>query len=226
MKAYPIKNFRDPSAYPSWKGINAWRWEFLRRNPEYQAFFDANKTKFKTDPSNVSCWRFGVRSLHDPAHDEAYQGMLPPSRVVGLPTFDDLERWEKVPGYTPEMGLTIILRILTELQYQGDTLAVIDRSLPVKPQLTAIGEAVELRNSADGVSPAFQRQTSTKWPEYLRVLDGKAAGASDDEIAAVLYPDKENNYPDYPVRKRVEKAAAQGIYLSKVFATKGFSPEK
>jgi hypothetical protein len=120
----------------------------------------------------------------------------------------------------------MILRTLTELQYQGDTLVTINRALPIEPQLDAIREAVAIRNELDGVRPAFERDQRAKWPQYLRIIDGKAAGNSDDEIAAVIYPDTDNGYPDFPGRKRVKAAAKQATYLARVFASGQFAPEK
>jgi hypothetical protein len=39
MSVYPIHDFRDESKYPLWTGVTAWRWEFLRRNMDYQVTF-------------------------------------------------------------------------------------------------------------------------------------------------------------------------------------------
>jgi len=220
---YPIKDYQDASQYPARKSVNAWRWEFLRRNPEYQAFHAEHKD---CDPRKFTVWQFGLRSLYDPIFDDAYQGMLPPASIIQLPTFEDVEKWEHVSGYTAERGVFMLLRNLTELQYQGDTLVTINRALPIEPQLDAIRESVARKNELDGVNPAFKRDQSAKWPLYLRVLDGKAANASDDEIAAAVYPDADNVYPDYPGRKVTKAAAKQARYLSEIFATKSFSPEK
>ena len=40
MYPYPIKNWRNESAYSEHDDLNIWAWEFLRRNPEYQEDID------------------------------------------------------------------------------------------------------------------------------------------------------------------------------------------
>lgn len=49
---YPIQDWTDPKAYPTADALSPseWAWEFLRRNPEYQALFD----QFKTLPDNYT----------------------------------------------------------------------------------------------------------------------------------------------------------------------------
>lgn len=220
--AYPIKDFRDAAQYPAHSGLNAWRWEFLRRNPEYQAFYE----KHKDDERPPYCGEYGIRSLYDPLFDRAYEGFLPPSGLMELPTFETVRKWEKVPGYTAERALESILSTLTEFQFLGDTIAVINRALPIEPQLAAIRESVEMRNALDGQTPAILRDRRAEWPSYLRILDGLAEGATFDEVAAVLYPETDNSYPDFAGRKRVSKATERARFLCGTFAVKKFAPEK
>lgn len=223
MSAYPIKDYRDPLQYQAWEGINAWRWEFLRRHPEYQKLYETHKDCV-VPPSQVSS--FGVRSLYDPRFDDAYQGFLPTAQIVELPTFAWVEKWKLVPGYTVERGMHMLLRTLTELQFQGDTLAVINTALPLEPQLEAIRESVARKNKQENNQPPLRNDRRGEWVFYLRVLDGLAGGASFDEVAATLYPGSENSYPDFSGRKRVKKAQERAVFLYQTFATKKFVLEK
>ncbi|WP_339487832.1 hypothetical protein [Pseudomonas sp. EL_65y_Pfl2_R95] len=223
MSAYSIKDYRNPLQYPAREGINAWRWEFLRRNPEYQRLYEAHKDCV-TPPSEVSS--FGVRNLYDPRFDDAYQGFLAPSHILELPNFAWVEKWKLVPGYTTERGMHMLLRALTELQLQGDTLAVINRALPLEPQLDAIRESVAQKNKQENNRPPLGNDRRGEWTFYLRVLDGFADGASYDELAAALYPGSENAYPDFSGRKRVKKALERAVFLSQTFGTKSFVLEK
>jgi hypothetical protein len=53
--------------------------------------------------------------------------------------------------------------------------------------------------------PRQTRNWRDKWPMYLRVLDARAAGASLNEIAGVLFPDMPNLYPQFKGRDVIRK---------------------
>lgn len=223
MSAYPIKDFRKPEQYPAHQCLNAWRWEFLRRNAEYQKLYLAHKGD-AIPPSSV--FDFGIRSLYDPMFDDAHRGFLPPAGIIGLPTFETVEKWKKVPGYTAERALNSILRTLTELQSGGDTLVVINRALPIEFQIEAIREGVAMRSDLDSESPSLKNDRRNEWPFYLRILDAIASGVEFDGIASAIYPGTDNSYPDFAGRKRVKKASERARYLVEVFAARRFAPEK
>jgi len=223
MSAYPIKDFRDAAQYPNHQGLNAWRWEFLRRNEEYQALYQAHKDDIHP-PTAV--WNFGIRSLYDSGFDNAYRGFLPLAGIVGLPTFEDVDKWKKKPWYTAERALHSILGTLAELQYCGGTIITIDRALPLEPQLDEIREQVAIKNELDNEKPPLGNLRLSEWPAYLRVMDARAAGADFDEIAAVIYPKTDNTYPDHAGRKRAIKADERARFLVETFASGKFTPEK
>lgn len=222
MTAYPIKDFRDHSQYPLRNGLNAWRWEFLRRNVEYQALYQAHKADV-VPPAAVH--DFGIRSLFDPMDDNAYRGFLEPAGIIGLPTFETVEKWKKVPGYTAERALHSILKTLTEFQRTGQTLVMIDRALPIEPQLEAIREQISTRAELDQEKPPLRNDRRGEWPSYLRILDAMASGADTNEIAATIYPGTDNYYPDFAGRKRVKKAAERAKFLAATFAARKFASE-
>ncbi len=219
---FPIKEYTDSTQYPERNSTNAWRWEYLRRNPKYQQFYELHKHE---DVRSLDLRQFGINCLYDPMSDDAYTTMLPPAGLISLPTFDDLAVWEKVPGFTAELGLHMIFRTLTELQHRGDCLAFINRALPVKPQFEEIEAQINQRNDLDGLRLQQKRVRTGEWSAYLRILDGYAANASLDDIARVIYPDTLNEYPDYAGTRAVKAAYARAIALSKIFATKSYLTE-
>lgn len=79
-----------------------------------------------------------------------------------------------------------------------------DLSLPVAPQVKAAerflnGRKKWLSSVADSSISAVERRPKRfqKFVVQLRALDGKASKASIKEMAAVLFPTKSNDYPDY-----------------------------
>ena len=53
------------------------------------------------------------------------------------------------------------------------------------------------------ISPENPRNHVENFPNYLRVLDGEASGASARDMAVVIFPDKPNDYPDQAGDKTV-----------------------
>ncbi len=64
-RPYAIADFRDESKYPARPTLKRWRWEFLRRNAEYQAFFDLHGVGGYVP----GCERFGMMQLLNPRDD-------------------------------------------------------------------------------------------------------------------------------------------------------------
>jgi len=94
----------------------------------------------------------------------------------------------------------------------------IDLSLPIEPQLRGAQAAAE-RQQAQlvkiGAIKAWpeKRNRNQEWPDLLRILDAKAAGATPAEMAAEFFPHSDNEYPSYTGQKAAEKRlkAAQAL---------------
>ena len=58
-----------------------------------------------------------------------------------------------------------------------------------------------------------RRNRNREWPDLLKILDAKAAGAKPAEMAAVFFPYGDNDYPSYTGQKAAEKRlrAAQAL---------------
>ena len=76
------------------------------------------------------------------------------------------------------------------------------------------------------MSTSIGNANRSAWPDYLRVLDAKAAEATNDEIGAVIYPRAPNEYPEYIGRDRARKAAKQAMNLLHDFAVSRFKREE
>ncbi len=94
----------------------------------------------------------------------------------------------------------------------------IDLSLPIEPQLRDAQEALERARARLVESGAIEqwqerRNRNREWPDLLKILDAKAAGAKPAEMAAVFFPYGDNDYPSYTGQKAAEKRlrAAQAL---------------
>jgi len=220
MTARPIHDFRETDAYPLWRGVTAWRWEFLRRNEEYQAAFDLDGGAI---PVRGSCLRFGLQSLPDPAMEyDQIQHCFESGGSFGfqLPTLADLEKWKSRPGFNAERVLRSVLWSVEVRQRTGLHFAQLDLSVPLRPQFEKIEMLAQAR-------PKVERMRPEKWRTYLRILDGVAERLSLDEVAAVMYPHERNDYQSgYAPRKKVEQAMARARALCTTFAIRVADPEK
>jgi hypothetical protein len=77
----------------------------------------------------------------------------------------------------------------------------IDLSLPIEPQLRDAQEVLETARARLVKSGAIEqwpvkRNRSREWPDLLRILDAKAAGATPAEMAAVFFLDSAIVSPD------------------------------
>lgn len=221
MNAYPIHDFLDESKYPLWEGIAAWRWEFLRRNADYQAAFERDG---QTMPPPPSCRVFGLRSFPDPRMEypqvssHFHSGGSLSQRPI--PTLADLETWRSRPGFDPERALRSVLWSVEERLRMGLHFAMIDLTVPLRPQFAAIEKLAQAR-------PVVERMHPEKWRGYLRVLDGAAKGLDADAVAAVMHPNESNEYASgYAPRRKVEQALARARELCLTFAIRTADPEK
>ena len=220
--AYPIKDFRDAGEYPEHLDISAWRWEFLRRSSDYQDFYEAHKDQFPPPYTG----QFGILGLYDPRYDRSHEAFSDGGHLVGLPTFEDVRRWQESPDYTHERALYSVLSGISRFQTDSMSLAVLDRALPLDLQLEALKRNIELRCEIDGTVPVLKTNRRQEWPIYLRILDAIAEGLEAKEIAPLLYPGQEDLYPDFKVRKKILLSLKRAEHLCKTFARKAFDTEK
>jgi len=77
---------------------------------------------------------------------------------------------------------------------------------PIQEQLERTGKILEARRRKLKKEGEIKDHRSKDYMTYLRVLDAKAVSASNEEIAKILYPKKDNDYPDFSGNKAVDNA--------------------
>jgi hypothetical protein len=136
------------------------------------------------------------------------------------PTLADLERWKARPGFDAERVLRSILWSIEERQRMGLHFAVLDLTVPLRPQFDKIQTIADAK-------PTIERMHPEKWRAYLRILDGAAEGLGSDEIAAVMYSHEANDYASgYAPRKKVDQALERARTLCATFAIRVAGLEK
>jgi len=71
---------------------------------------------------------------------------------------------------------------------------------PLAPQLAAAEQLLKTERDRlaeqKQIEPVTTRNRARLYQTYLRVLDAEASGATIQEIAETLFPDRPNDYPD------------------------------
>jgi hypothetical protein len=188
-----LPDWRDATGYPDPKApvgtssSHRWRWEFQRRDPDYQRAWAERTNR----PAGFWRQRYGLIKPVDPAS--------PGASFVGWPVY-----WVQ-PRRAGDRRLEII-------QGAGTALIQFDLTRPLSQQFKwaefalqawALDEA-DLRQPkvesgfiviSNRHSKRFQSRPK-HWLRYLRLLDANASGAPKHEIVHVLYPNLSNDYPE------------------------------
>jgi len=144
-------SWKEPDAYEYVENLSpsGWAWEFLRRNRDYQADWDA-------DPESEStALKWGLQRMVDPADSE------PEGLAFSLPTFGGAFVGER--------------RVATEVP-AGRVLYTFDLTLPITPQIKKAHRDLllfqEMEQEIDSI-PRVRKPRShvSRWTGYLRVLD-------------------------------------------------------
>jgi hypothetical protein len=221
MTYWTPPDWSDASAYPrpsSQRRLFAW--EFLRRNAGYVADWKRFVALggFENDEDPICAvraeiaHRWGLQLPHPP---ELSGDSLPwPcwSRTSGI----------SMPGPAAD-HLTTAGRMST-----GKVALTFDLTMPLVPQLKSASNYLAetqrrwLRAHPRHIAarpPRAGKTDGRAFVEMLRVLDADAAGAKRAALIAALWPGELDEYPDYPLRKRLStrRATAQeyrdGKYL-------------
>jgi hypothetical protein len=217
-----IPDWRDARAYGAVKNWNEnrWRWEFTRRRKDYRADFDryADESyahalelykKFKPD---------GRRARSDQIlkpTDSGFTATMPGPRKYGLNGLPN-PRISDQPFYVIMFGTTYGCAVLGEGKEflsggqgvsidlpEGSMAITFDLALPIKPQLKGLQPFLEDQQKLIHGKVISRRRHPGKWLTYLRVLDGRAAGASWSELTAALSDHMRSDFRHEP------QAAAQ-----------------
>jgi len=168
-------DWRDAAAYKADRTPLHWAWEFLRRNPDYQAYHETHREEIariggKLLPADV-CDAFGLdphSALPDPECDQP-RVLLP----CGPTPCPHLIRYLRFRGS--------VTRCVTEgdslLAGAGEAVYRFDLTQPIDRQLERARDHLLSLQRARETQPKA-RSRSASFPSYLQVLDGEASGAS------------------------------------------------
>ena len=192
-----LPDWHDGGAYPDHKSVGplTWCWEFLRRNPEYREFWErVERAKQALGPLD--------RPLTTSPDDSAKVRIWDGGTLVG--TAEAEERFGLWRAYDPRLSESGAQFTRFGAIYctgweqamsvpEGKVAILFDPFLPIEPQLKSARVTLQSLGRARSYMSGQKAKSEARprvllFANYLRVLDAKEAGASDREIAKVLFP--------------------------------------
>ena len=237
-----LPDWRDAEQYPG-GGVSPkrWAWEFLRRDPEYQADFrefESNLPDGVTEPNDRRLqlsqiridleerdgWelltrklgrKYGVEAMCDPSIEAPGIGEL-----TFVTTWGPRYLVNKGPdrlSHHPDPDHPEIVRYGMLPVEVGEVVVKFDLSWPLPVQFRRLKDTLQRaqdRLKDDGTIVIHSTKPRTEmYTCYLRVLDAVESGADLNDVAATLFPKKSNQYPDHLGYKSAHNAlqAARSI---------------
>lgn len=170
------RNLED-YAYTDDIKLHDWAWEFLRRNEHFQA---ASRKYWDGELDMIHAfYRFLLKKPSD-ASLRAGHTKIFWLQYAGMHLLDDYLPPEEKPRF-PLPGVSLFFDLTT----------------PLEPQITLAKAYLEGKkrgyDSLMGVKTHPRpRPQVDKFKGYIRALDGKAAGATQEEIGSALFPEDSN----------------------------------
>jgi hypothetical protein len=228
----------DASAYPkSDVSLAHWAWEFLRRNPDFRAFWrDHVAPYYDAATHTIDEKRYREEVLEPAQHawekqcardyaagrvpvettfraeplrtqmEERFGACADPCRSDCTPAF----AFQALPSMHPWPTLSedALAALKRKSPYPGQLLTlsgnevaiIFNTRRPIDPQIEQakrLLRALRPRNAKDA------RPQVKLYREYLQVLDAAELETPLPGIAATLFPNDKDEYPDYPVTHRV-----------------------
>lgn len=219
LRETPCLSFVEPTKYD----LNFWKWEFLRRNSQYQELC-ASYEKYENDKSEVIVGKlkdFGLIFYTNPMIDSGYQNLPTLCNIHKLPDFEQNNNYKKeYKNYTDEIALHSLLMQIEQVQQKGGVFISIDLNLPLEIQFDKIKKIIK-NERLISINQTIKHVRPKEWLSYLRILDAYADGIEIDTISSIIYSDKSNEYPDYLGRDSVRKAYYKAKKLVDSFAVGG-----
>jgi Uncharacterized conserved protein (DUF2285)/Family of unknown function (DUF6499) len=195
VSGWNVPDWRDPTQYPRDRSLRQWAWEFLRRNPEYRAFWREHIEPFY-DPT----FQFqDVVGVVGPAHGVPANKQAKLVRHFGLETFPPSPNDDYPPLFTGTGLRYTAEREARLLLYPGQIAVIFDLTRPIKRQMAAARRVFD-EEKKQGKIPGTHRNRIDQFALYLRVLDGVDAGATPTEIGAVLFGNQSTEQRLFAVR--------------------------
>ncbi|MCX7181013.1 MAG: DUF6499 domain-containing protein [Proteobacteria bacterium] len=208
QSAFP--DWTDKSQYPDPKqfSLSQWAWEFLRRNPNYQADYAALELEANQEVQDRISLKTGL------AYGLNGSMIHPRASAVVL------------SGQIFQNGIPRIVRTNNQpFKIQSFEVAVIiDLRLPIDDQLKFTGPALcDLQDHLHRIGKQgdvkvtrklYKRAKPDKYSSYLRVLDAKKAGTiTFRKIAEQVFPLLTNNYDPKAGENRASVAYKAAVAL-------------
>jgi hypothetical protein len=181
-----IPDWRDPTAYPDPKKLwlSDWRWEFLRRNPQYREAYDRPELSVEDESKGRYFERvYQLCAPVDPRLSAKQFAKLTEGEIFHSDHFDNFVGTQSLSSKYANHK-SEIERILVHSSY-ADIFFRCDPLKPLEPQFKAFYEIARRCQRSFKKAILKPRIRKDKWPLYLRVLDARDCEAKYREIAQV-----------------------------------------
>ena len=185
-------DWRDPKQYPdpADTSLQRWAWEFLRRNPTFEAEARAAVNQWKADeplaraPLLPVLKKWGVVSAGAPVRFDVAPRLVRTSQQ----------------GDEVELAFTLLRadRLLLEF----------DLDAPLDPQIERARQLLVANQRLNFPALRRQRNQTEKFPLYLRVLDALAAGATHGEMLKEFQRRRADAVDERTLRYWIKRATA------------------
>jgi hypothetical protein len=198
MDEWGIPNWRESAGYGRtdfWQR-NRWRWEFLRRREDVRAAFDeqAENTFLR---QQKFAGKEGFPTAHLLPNQPGFTAMHVLAPSLGLPGLPNPRIGDQPPGVIAFSGWDGELICFNSQQPPAGFERIdFDMTKPLEPQLALAGRKLKELQVLDYGKTIQKRRHPAKWLAYLRVLDGRASGASWSDLTQI-----------FPMRNGTEQAA-------------------
>lgn len=209
-------DWKNEAEYPDDKKTSGeqFAWEFLRRNPEYQKDYEKFKNNpedfpydtshefydlyFDEDEStNKLAHRWGIKEMVDPSKSRPENLMFLKGGVVayspGISDYDSDHDCDPNLDHDCDLDNKDIFTeewTLSPRGRLGEVLIKFDLNIPLNQQIESAKKSlVALKEKFEdefNIDKKGNRAQKYLYPEYLRILDGKEAGADDEEITRII----------------------------------------
>ncbi len=227
QRKWNIPDWLDELAYPRSQEISdtLWRWEFLRRRADYRQDWEAYFQKTyeyevacSKDPSFPTKYKKKVMRWDNvqfratvPHSLEKYHLIALPNPSVQNPamlSFDS--NYGRIYfGQGPDWvagGEEVTLRLP-----EWKVATVFDLKKPLSPQIEKVKKDLMEWQAYQMGKKLERRKSRQEWTTYLRILDAREVGASDDEVGMELLEIEDPEVADARVQQ-LHKAATQLSY--------------
>lgn len=165
---------------------NRWRWEFVRRRDDVREAFDEQAENSYRHWSQYA-GKEGFPVAHLRPDEPGFTTMHPLALSLGLPRLPNPRIGEQ-PWSAIAFGDWEDTVMMHVSEYPPDRFKRIDFDLskPIEPQLSAAKSVLKDEQTIEHGKAIQKRRHPAKWLVYLRILDGRAAGATWADLTTIL----------------------------------------